>query len=58
MLSSNDALNALITNGAFGSVEREQEILDYEGQSFQVRVIVTEGGSRYVRLRRQDSDAG
>ena len=58
MLSSNDALNALITNGADGSVEREQEILDYEGQSFQVRVIVTEGGSRYVRLRRQDSDAG
>ena len=58
MLSSNDALNALITNGAYGSVEREQEILDFEGQSFQVRVIGTEGGSRYVRLRRQDSDAG
>lgn len=55
-LSSHEALNSFIADGSDQSPVREKEIRDIGGQSFQARVIATEGGSRYVRLRRQRSD--
>ena len=51
-LIANDALNTFITDTESDTLEREQEFTDISGQSYQARVILIEGGSRYVRLRR------
>jgi hypothetical protein len=51
-LIANDALNTFITDTESDTLEREQEFTDINGQSYQARVILIEGGSRYVRLRR------
>ena len=50
---THEVVNYFIMDADDESPVREQEFLDIAGQSYQVRVIVTEGGSRYVRLRRQ-----
>jgi two-component system NtrC family sensor kinase len=47
-----DVLSGFITDIENENQEREQEFADINGQSFQARVILIEGGSRYVRLRR------
>lgn len=56
-MSSHAKLNFFITDGSDRSPDREEQIKDIAGQTFQARVIATEGGSRYVRLRQQ-SDNG
>lgn len=56
-VSSHAKLNLFITDGSDKLPDREEQIRDIAGQTFQARVIVTEGGSRYVRLRQQ-SDNG
>jgi PAS domain S-box-containing protein len=53
-LSDHQRLNEFIANGSEGLSEREEEFADIHGQPFQVRLIVIEGGSRYVRLRRHN----
>jgi two-component system, NtrC family, sensor kinase len=50
-LLQHDALSTFIIDGEDESLEREQEFTNIGGQSYQARVILTEGGSRYVRLR-------
>ncbi len=52
-LSSHQELNAFVTDRSSESIERELEIFDLAGQPCQARLIVIDGGSRYVRLRRQ-----
>ena len=55
-LIDQEALSAFITDGGDDSPVREQEFQNIGGQSYQARVIVTEGGSRYVRLRHHRYD--
>jgi two-component system NtrC family sensor kinase len=50
-LLQHEALTTFIIDGDDESLEREQEFKNINGQSYQARVILTEGGSRYVRLR-------
>ena len=51
VLLKHDVLSEFITDLGDESPEREQEFTDIHGRSYQARVISTEGGSRYVRLR-------
>lgn len=52
-LSDHESLNAFITNGDQREQVREHEFEDIKGRPFQARLIIIEGGGRYVRLRRQ-----
>ena len=51
-LIANDTLNTFITDVESDAHEREQEFTNISGQSYHARVILIEGGSRYLRLRR------
>ena len=51
-LTDHQALSAFITDTENESLEREQEFTDIGGHVYQARVIQTEGGSRFVHLRR------
>ena len=51
-LSDHQGVIEFITDKRGPSTAREREIIDLAGQNFQGRLIVIEGGSRYVRLRR------
>lgn len=52
-LSHHTDLSSFIIENDDGVQVREREFSDIGGQHFQARVIVIEGGSRYIRLRRQ-----
>ncbi len=52
-LINHEELLSFILNGDNRELVREKEFNDIQGQPFQARVIVIEGGSRYVRLRRE-----
>jgi two-component system NtrC family sensor kinase len=51
-LIEDERLDGFIMDGENDLLEREKEFTNINGQAYNARVILTEGGSRYVRLRR------